>query len=550
MKKNSVFTKAFRMEIVLCSAIAIAFPFVIILYFCARNVNELSATSIALGIGTALLFAAAIYLVALLLLRRPFMTMVFCVIWWAGCFLQPTIKEILPQSLGNDLPATALLILLTALAVSFLLYKIVKTRIRIEGILAAILGMVFVFNVVPIANAAIQMQQHSLDGVTIKKGFEIEDDTASPNVYWIHADGMLGMNAFEKYYNDPQSEFSEALFERGFEINPSASLEAAHQTALAIPMLTNPYSYDHYLKQLTDTHEAAMAMGDNYGRIVALTKLRQNNELLHAFERKGYAVYLAQSNSSFSPYYIPTKNSGIFFSSRRMVVYNGTESGAYRQITLEADLAPLENLSEFFSMALKLTSQLLLKEDPEDYENWQPYTTQMSDAQLEEAVMGAWGGKTSPRPEIEGLYELLHGDYKAPWLMVIHDSRAHYPYRHSENGEVVKDSMDPLEYYSQHIYTSKVILNMVDMILAADPDAVIVIQADHGLHGNEEKDFKAAFGEDADAIELWNSTMSAIRVPEKYRTGEEHYALENPLNISRYLINNFVGRNYEYLPAN
>lgn len=44
--------------------------------------------------------------------------------------------------------------------------------------------------------------------------------------------------------------------------------------------------------------------------------------------------------------------------------------------------------------------------------------------------------------------------------------------------------------------------------------------------------------------------MSAIRVPEKYQTGEEHYAMENPLNISRYLVNSFVGRNYEYLPAN
>ena len=85
------------------------------------------------------------------------------------------------------------------------------------------------------------------------------------------------------------------------------------------------------------------------------------------------------------------------------------------------------------------------------------------------------------------------------------------------------------------------------MILEVDPDAVIVIQADHGLHGNTEEDFKKAFGPDADPIELWNSTMSAIRVPEKFRTGEEHYAMENPLNISRYLVNSFVGRNYDYL---
>ena len=32
----------------------------------------------------------------------------------------------------------------------------------------------------------------------------------------------------------------------------------------------------------------------------------------------------------------------------------------------------------------------------------------------------------------------------------------------------------------------------------------------------------------------------------KYRNGEEE-VLSNPLNISRYLVNNFIGDNYEYI---
>ena len=41
--------------------------------------------------------------------------------------------------------------------------------------------------------------------------------------------------------------------------------------------------------------------------------------------------------------------------------------------------------------------------------------------------------------------------------------------------------------------------------------------------------------------------MSAIYIPDKFKNGDEEY-LNNPLNISRYLVNNYVGNNnYDYL---
>jgi hypothetical protein len=87
---------------------------------------------------------------------------------------------------------------------------------------------------------------------------------------------------------------------------------------------------------------------------------------------------------------------------------------------------------------------------------------------------------------------------------------------------------------------------MIDEILERDPDAVIVLQGDHGLHGNSEAEITDTFGKDAVAP-IWNQVMSALRVPEKYQNGDETYALENPLNMSRYLVNAFVGRNYRYI---
>ena len=35
-------------------------------------------------------------------------------------------------------------------------------------------------------------------------------------------------------------------------------------------------------------------------------------------------------------------------------------------------------------------------------------------------------------------------------------------------------------------------------------------------------------------------------IPDKYKNGDEIY-LNNPLNISRYIVNNYVGKNYEYI---
>ena len=462
--------------------------------------------------------------------------------------MQPAINDILPYTIRfGRLLVTALLTILAAFLMSLLLSKKVKKQIQVEQILTAFLGLMFVFNIVPFVNAAIQIQSHSLDEIPLKESFEIEKDTASPNVYWIHADGMLGMDAFEKYFKDPQSEFYEALSERGFEVNKSARFEAAHATGFAISVLTNPYAYDNYLNQLTETHEAAMAAYKDHGYWNALSEICQNSELMSAFAEKGYAVYLDVGESLV--YYPPIKNSASFFSSTRVVAYDLVESSAYKRMIIHSELTPLLNLSFYFSVPATLKERFFPEEK---FENQAPYHTQMSDEQLQQALLEGWTDLNGPRYQMEALYEVLHGDYSAPRLTVIHDFTAHFPFYYNENGEISQGlkNMDLPDYYPQHMYCAKVLLNMIDMILEADPDAVIVIQADHGLHGNVEEDFQAAFGEDADALELWNSTMSTIRVPEIYRTGEEHYATENPLNISRYLVNSFVGKNYEYLPPN
>ena len=80
-----------------------------------------------------------------------------------------------------------------------------------------------------------------------------------------------------------------------------------------------------------------------------------------------------------------------------------------------------------------------------------------------------------------------------------------------------------------------------------DSDAIIVVQGDHGIHTIKNNIIMDTLDADIYGVqEIRNSVINAVYVPEKYRNGDEKY-LGNPLNISRYIVNNFVGDNHKYI---
>ena len=90
----------------------------------------------------------------------------------------------------------------------------------------------------------------------------------------------------------------------------------------------------------------------------------------------------------------------------------------------------------------------------------------------------------------------------------------------------------------------------VDTIIENDPGAVIVLQADHGIHWGDNANYpsdsmrKQGFNLE-DQLNLNLQVLSAVRVPPQY--GKLTQPLD-PLDIARWLVNNFVGGgNYDYL---
>ena len=122
-----------------------------------------------------------------------------------------------------------------------------------------------------------------------------------------------------------------------------------------------------------------------------------------------------------------------------------------------------------------------------------------------------------------------------------HISRWHWQYDGLGRSDTHTDM-----YPTAHAYTVYMLITMIDMILEQNPNTVIVIQSDHGFHLDDIQTqlLEDGFSE-AEVASLQNSVMSAVRIPEQY--GGLDVPL-NPLNITRELVNRFVGPNYQLLP--
>lgn len=139
----------------------------------------------------------------------------------------------------------------------------------------------------------------------------------------------------------------------------------------------------------------------------------------------------------------------------------------------------------------------------------------------------------------------------SPQLTVTHFLLAHRPFLRELNiSRFSTDAEDIRNYHAQHEYAGQLLIVLCDMIIENDPDAIIVLQADHGIHKEEYAEQVAAiYGDDTPITDFFNSTFSCIRIPDKLKDEEKEKVLKNPLNISRYLVNCYVGDNYSYLQA-
>lgn len=473
-----------------------------------------------------------LFLISSRIFKSSHAAYLFCIVVWIGFFSYKQLYAALFSVTGRGrnlyLIFTYIVLYILLGALVYIISKIYNFKVisLFTGILLFILLLMNVGTIV--YNFSLRSQN---ENVVYKTSFVVDDTLATPNVYWIHCDGMLGFYSMEKYFGDPQDWFTEGLETRGFVINRDAQFDGRRTTLAALPTLMNPTYYDNWLSNVPASTDFSLIA-------YSLTAARQKSELLLAFNTK----YKTATIASLGSYFYPITD----------VFYNIDQ--AERPLMVSA--AGKESIVSSFTNAVNLTTLLQtvsavgIISDTDTYIKHNIYPLIFEQDQINSIVDTNYIlGSDKLDPSYDTLVRSLDNalTIEEPRFMLVSFNLAHFPFIYDENGQIHENEIpnDPREYPAQHRYTSKVLINLVDMILERDPDAVIVLQADHGLHWQSTGNIMKYLHVSADAApDIWNGVMSAVRIPEKYGTLEEPLY---PLDIARYLVNNYVGQNYEYL---
>jgi len=342
-----------------------------------------------------------------------------------------------------------------------------------------------------------------------KTEFNVDKNLPSPNIYWLLMDGMLGFKAMEYFFNDPQTEFISQLTERGFIINRDAQYEGLQQTMYCIPVLMCPTYYDMYFLPRLKSHDF---VGNQLRKSAMLSRI--NNELILAFSKKGYQTSCVVKRDPNNYYFTPNV---LYIDGQKII----TKKKEKINIT---DLESIEKLSSLFTIFYSTTPlgkfYLIINELMNQYMKKKVNLTDIlglsSQSSNNKNLFFGESYQGDDKWYLSALADIMN--HSGPKLVIIHDLKAHNPYIFDEQGRIIhRELFDPYNYPSQHHFTSTIIISYINFILNADPEAIIVLQSDHGLHHHETgKLLLSKYGRTDDDVRLMqNQTISAVRIPEK-----------------------------------
>jgi len=500
--------------------------------------------------------SAAISLILYLLiskfvLRRRRSVILIALLWATFWFFGLFQKIITGVGFSQNLNVVYLLALVFIVAAGFILRNVKMSRL-VANTVAVLLCLLFAFNFVPVAMAVsrgeIQRAANESSGVLpyeVKTAFNIDPNLPHPNVYWLHMDGLMGFDAVEHYFNDPQTELENELMERGFIVNRSARLEAGY-THVAVAAMTSPTFYDSYL-------------AGEFARVAKLTRTLRENSIFTAMAAKGFSLYdiypqaeilKAFSDAGYLNLGTPSRTYYPLPVNISIVGTNVTDMDNKREAA-----APFDKLISFINLVVDASAFSIIKEKTDEWiNNIGVAENTQSIPDYRETVDKYISGFSDSDGHLE---EMLRGikyatSVQSPHFVYFANDMAHSSFIYDENGNVYKkpleDPQDVFLYYPQHKYALKEMLAQVDTIIENDPEAIIILQADHGIHiGAPNYLYERGYSLE-DLLNLNLQVFSAVCVPPQY--GKLSQPLD-PLDIARWLVNHFVGEgNYEYLYYN
>jgi hypothetical protein len=432
-----------------------------------------------------------------------------------------------------------------AAIVIFLRKSKIPTNRLAYNTLATVVCLLFFYNFYPGFADYIKSGDGSINPLAYtKKNFNVNKTAQHPNIYWFHMEAMMSFAEVEQQFGDSQKEIKQELVDRNFLINENAVLNAGF-TLAAVPSLLCPSFYDNYFVSLAEQMKFLPTidrraffrkrLDDDIGKWTLVEKMFEQLELFTAFRKTGYNLALIADSNQL---WFPEDN---FYE-----LYDYETPLTIGKIETDHSLYNFKYMISL-STALPLGFFDFIKESENNYEQFAIPSY--------DDIVAEYTEDTSNFGYDATLYRLLYDALQRteyPRLIYIQDFLQHGPFYIDETGhryEPVPDDPAAIPLYlPQHKFSIKEMIKAIDMVLKNDPDAVIVIQADHGTHLKETQEWAQKNGFPLDTfVEMNNSVISAVRIPEKWGGLSEPL---DPLNISRLLVNRYVGQNYNLLPPN
>lgn len=573
-------SKAERAEVFLYPVAAALAPCIPLFFLYNKNVTEGILFSYCLLFGAALaVLSAGVQILLSLVFRTRGGALVFVTGFWAAFWYVSSLHGLLARlSERIQLQTTAsLLLIVIAAAVIVLAYA--KLPKAVGNVLALMLCLLFTFNFLPAAYAAVRARM-ALATVTDATPYELKTDFTKdsglphPNIYWMHMDGMLGFDAFERYFGDPQEELKHTLEEYGFVINEDARM-ATGVTRIAMTAIMAPTFYDSWLSAAVQAHADVSCMNRQV-KIITDAKnqgfaldddILPKTEFLEALSGVGYTISSTGTTHPIDRFEaLDVLNDGktitVLAASRRNAEKVYAQVGDFKELVVQASALKLfENSIDEWYKGKEIISENKAEDIPAYESTVKKYRIENSDCT---ALMEAQIRATKYATEMDGPHFALLNDQSLHFLY--YKTTIGCVFQYDENGNRIDLAQVQREEHSniydlkryfvpQYKYCVKQLRAALEVLIENDPDAVVVIQGDHGIHGLgpngsstgyfNEKAFEEQGYNKEDMWNLNESVISAVRIPEKY--GKLTQPLE-PLDISRYLVNHFVGGgNYNYL---
>ena len=447
-------------------------------------------------------------LVAFLILKRFIgaeKAIVLLVLFWAAFWFFGALRRYVFTGISGTV-----LVLLIAIALALVLVLIHKQSPPLDefspvfGTLSVVLVVMLLINATPAfyRNLTVRSEDayRPLGNISIRRDFDVNHSLPMPDIYWIHLDGMVSLRTFEDFWGVCQGDTRNELARRGFLVYEDSYLRNAAGTTVAMPMLLSPSVYDNFFGELLGY------IDEGFGHDV-------RDELYTILAANGLNIY-----NDINPY----------FELLVALLYRGYKINGFNAWWNYLDAARISG-EDNRSLPSKMWNNFVISDLPHIL--------------LE----------TTPIPLglfLEGIFDTVYLDmpetYKRAeftWIFFDHTHSLHwYQFDNGYDG----DPEERFDLYPRgYMAITATMLSAVDEIRHRNPNAVIVLQSDHGLHRTSTQLHLEDIGTPKQTIlELAHSVFSAIRIPETYGGLD---APVHPLNVTRILVNRFVGENYKLL---